>query len=128
LSGFLLACLALGLVVVTGIIWFRSAYAVTLPTNRIAYVIAMGTGAVLAVFALADNPGLVGGTFAVLAALLGCFFLFTVAISEQKGGAGNLVIGSPMPAFSARDHLGNPFDSSTLDGRPVLLKFFRGHW
>ena len=72
--------------------------------------------------------GLVGGIFATLSILLGGFFVFTWSISKQTGGGGKFQPGLPLLAFSAPDHNGNAFDSSTLDGRPVLLKFFRGHW
>jgi hypothetical protein len=127
-SSLVSASLAFVLVFITGFIWFRQAFAVSLPNNRAIYLLCMTAGVALGVYALTNNPGLLGGAFAVLASLLGTAFLFTWAISAQKGGPGRLIIGSPLIHFSAPDHLGNTFDSTTLDGGPILLKFFRGHW
>jgi len=127
-NGLYLSILAFAVVFVTGFRWFRLAYAVALPENRAGFVGSMAVGVGLGIAGLTLGSGLAGGIFATLAILLGGLFVFTWLISAQKGGSGNLQIGSPLLAFSAPDHLGNNFDSSTLDGRPILLKFFRGHW
>ena len=128
MNGLYLSILAFAIVVITGVRWFRLAYAVSLPENRTGFVASMLIGSGLAISSLFMGAGLAGGVLAALSILLGAFFLFTVSISEQKGGSGELQPGSPLPAFSAPDHQGNTFDSSSLDGRPILLKFFRGHW
>jgi cytochrome oxidase Cu insertion factor (SCO1/SenC/PrrC family) len=123
-----LSVLGFAIVFATGFRWFRLVYAVALPKNRIGFLASMAIGICFAVAGLWQGAGLVGGIFATLSILLGGFFVFTWSISKQIGGSGKFQPGLPLLAFSAPDHSGNTFDSSTLDGRPVLLKFFRGHW
>ena len=119
---------ALAMEVGAGVVWFRRAFAVALPENRAAFVAVWALGAALGIAALLRGAGWVGGVPATLAVLAGAFFLFTVAISAQKGGSGALQVGTPVPDFSALDDEGNRFELSSLAGRPLLLKFFRGHW
>ena len=119
---------AFALVLGTGTLWFRRALRVRLPENRSRFVAAMAISAALGVFALAGSPGWIGGVPAALAVLLGGFFLITVSISAQKGGAGAFQLGAPVPAIAAPDENGEPFQLSSLTGGPLLLKFFRGHW
>ena len=128
MSGLTLSIVAFALVSATGFLWFRRAFAVALPENRTGFVICMIVGLCLGIAGLVQGAGLAGGILSTLAILLGGMFVFTWLISAQKGGSGTLQIGSPLISFSAPDHLGNSFDSNTLDGRPILLKFFRGHW
>jgi cytochrome oxidase Cu insertion factor (SCO1/SenC/PrrC family) len=119
---------ALALVGGAGVAWFRRAFAVALPENRAAFVAVWALGAALGIAALLLGAGWVGGIPAALAILAGSFFLFTVAISAQKGGSGAFQVGAPVPDFGAPDDAGDPFELSSLAGRPLLLKFFRGHW
>ena len=123
-----LGILAFAVILGTGYLWFRAAMAVRLPENRIYYVAAWLTGIALAVAALAGSPGWLGGVAASLALLAGGFVIFTVAISRQSVANGAVGPGDTMPAFTAQDDTGARFDSTTLAGKPVLLKFFRGHW
>jgi len=127
-NGLYLSIMGFAIVFATGFRWFRLASAVALPENRLGFVASMAAGVCLAIAGLVQGAGLAGGILSTLAILLGSLFVFTWAISKQKGGSGAFQPGSPLLAFSAPDHLGNTFDSSTLDGRPILLKFFRGHW
>lgn len=128
MSGFHLSVLAFLLVFATGFRWFQLVYAVALPKNRLGFLLSMLLGAGLALVALVQGAGVVGSVLASLAIFLGCFFVFTWSISAQKGGPGTLQIGSKLQNFSAKDHSGNIFESTSLAGRPILLKFFRGHW
>jgi hypothetical protein len=128
MNGLYLSLLAIGVVFATGFLWFRLAFAVALPENRAGFVSSMALGVSLGVSGLVLGSGLLNGTLAVLSLLLGGFFIFTFLISAQKGGSGALQIGSPLLTFSTTDQQGDTFDSSSLEGRPVLLKFFRGHW
>lgn len=128
MNGLFLSILAFAIVLATGFRWFRLAYAVSLPENRFGFVASTLIGVGLAIAGLILGAGLAGAVLSTLSILLGGFFLFTVSISEQKGGSGKLQPGSSLLSFSTPDHLGNTFDSSALDGRPILLKFFRGHW
>ena len=128
MSGLYISILAFAIVFATGFRWFQLVYAVALPKNRGGFVASMLVGVGCAIAALLQSPGTAGVIFSSLAILLGSFFVFTWTISAQKGGSGALQLGAPLLRFSAPDHQGNLFDSSTLDGRPILLKFFRGHW
>jgi hypothetical protein len=128
LSGLYLGILAFAIVFATGFRWFQLVYAVALPKNRGGFVASMLVGMGCAVAALLQSPDPAGVTLSGLAIVLGGFFVFTWVISAQKGGSGALQPGAPLLRFSAPDHRGNMFDSSALDGRPILLKFFRGHW
>ncbi len=126
--GTALAIAAFAGVLGTGIVWFRRARAVNLPENRTGFVVAMAAGAALGIAALVSGVGWLAGVAAVLAVLGGGFLLFSVAISAQRGGAGKFQLGAPVPDFRAPDENGEPFRLSSLAGRPLLLKFFRGHW
>ena len=128
MSGLHLALIAFALVVATGFRWFQLAFAVALPKNRSIFLIGMILGAGLGIAALIEGAGVMGAILAGLSIFLGCFFVFTFLISAQKGGSGQLQPGSELIAFTAPDHRGIAFDSATLAGRPILLKFFRGHW
>jgi hypothetical protein len=128
MSGLYLSLLAFALTFATIFRWFQLVRAVSLPKNRGIFLACMIVGVCLAVAGLMQEPGMIGVVSANLALLLGIFFLFTFSISTQKGGSGNLKIGSKLLSFAAPDHLGNNFESATLEGQPVLLKFFRGHW
>ncbi len=119
---------ALGVIIISGIIWFRAALAVRIPADRSVFVAAWALGVAMAVAALLNQPGWLGGTGAVMAMLAGLFFLFTVLISRQVLAREAVSVGQVMPEFSAPDDSGNLFHSGELAGKPALIKFFRGHW
>ena len=123
-----LAILALLLVVGTGVLWFRRIQGVQIPEDRTPFVLAWLGGAGLGVASLSLGEGVLAGIVAVLAILLGCFGCLTVAISRQRVDAGVIAVGRTLPPFQATDEHGESFDSAELAGKPVLLKFFRGHW
>jgi peroxiredoxin len=56
------------------------------------------------------------------------FFLFSIAIGDQKLADDAIQVGATIPAFTATDEHGHTFDSQSLAGHPVLIKFFRAHW
>lgn len=116
------------IIVGSGAIWFRAALAVQLPENRGLYIFAWIFGSLLALAGLVGASSWLGGLTGGSGLLLGAFLLLTVAISRQKVAADAISVGKHMPAFSAQDEHGEIFDSATLDGQTVLLKFFRGHW
>jgi hypothetical protein len=128
MSGTFLGFVSFGLVLGAGIVWMRRMQAVRIPRNRGAFVVAMAAGALLGVAALARGVGWIGGVPAGFAAFTGSFFLVLFAISRQKGGSGRFQPGAPLPEFSAPDDRGETFAVSSDSGRPLLLKFFRGHW
>ncbi|MBW2280913.1 MAG: hypothetical protein JRG82_09215 [Deltaproteobacteria bacterium] len=124
----ILGLAALGVIVAAGIFWVRALQRVEIPANRGAFVAAAVLAAILGVLALASGPGWLGGIAGGLAVLVSAFFLFTIAIGDQKLPADAIQVGATIPAFTATDEHGQTFDSQSLAGHPVLIKFFRAHW
>jgi len=109
-------------------LWIRALGRVEIPKNRGGFVAACVVAGVLGVTALAGEPGWLGGIPAGLAVFSSMFFLLTVAIGGQKVGEDAIHVGATIPTFAAPDEHGQIFDSESLAGHPVLIKFFRGHW
>jgi uncharacterized membrane protein YhaH (DUF805 family) len=127
-TGLLAALAALALTLGTGALWFRRMHAVALPSDRTPFVLAMALAATLGVGALVHGAGWLGGAIAVVAIVPASVFVLLVAISAQKGSPGAFRLGEPLPDFTAQDDTGQPFRLSSQSGKPLLLKFFRGHW
>ena len=108
-------------------LWFSQARAVDIPENRVLFVGAWLGAAALGLAALV-KAGWIGRIAALPAIGVGLFLPFTVSISEQILPPGAIQVGDTMPAFSAPDDRGEVFDSALLQGKPVLIKFFRAHW
>jgi len=109
-------------------LWIRALKRVEIPSNRGGFVAAWLVAAGLGVAALLAEPGWLGGIPAGLAVFASSFFLLTVAIGRQKVADGAIQVGAAIPDFTATDEHGETFDSRSLAGHPVLIKFFRGHW
>jgi len=108
--------------------WIGALKRVEIPENRSGFVAMWALAAGLGVAALLGEPGWRGGGPATLGLLGSCFVLFTVAIGTQRVGEDAIQVGDPIPAFTATDEHGELFDSASLAGQPVLIKFFRAHW
>jgi hypothetical protein len=108
--------------------WIGRLKRVEIPTNRGGFVATWVIAAGLGIAALAGEPGWLGGIPASLTLLATTFFLFTVAVGGQKVGEDASEVGATIPAFTAPDEYGETFESQSLAGHPVLIKFFRGHW
>ena len=128
MNGVALGILSLILIAGSGVLWFRGIGRVEIPKNRGGFVAAWIGGVVLALATMMSEPGLLGGIPASLALVGGLFFLMTFVISPQKVSDDAIKVGAMLPVFKALDQHGDVFDSAVLDGQPVLLKFFRGHW
>ena len=128
MTGTVLAFVAFLLVAGSLALWFRAMNQVRLPRTRAGLVACWLGGALLGVVALVQGAGWLGALPAGLAILAGCFFSFTVAISRQQVAAEAIAVGDSLPDWSAPDEHGGRFERSQLQGQPVLLKFFRGHW
>ena len=50
------------------------------------------------------------------------------SLAIQSSQAPAVAVGQPILEFTAPDENGDIFDSASLHGKPILLKFFRGHW
>jgi len=108
--------------------WIRAIKNVAVPTNRTAYFIALVIAAGLGIAAFATGTGWIGGISSGLAIFVALFFFFTHFIGPQRAEATAIKVGDALPAFTAVDEQGQTFDTSSLAGHPVLIKFFRGHW
>ncbi len=127
-TGTKLALLALVMAVASTAFWFYLAAQVALPENRIGFVVLFVGAAVLGITAFFKGAGWGGRGAAVVAIIVGSFLTFTIAISRQEVADQGIVVGATMPQFTAPLDTGELFDSSSLDGRLVLIKFFRAHW
>jgi hypothetical protein len=108
--------------------WIGRLKRVEIPTNRGGFVATWVVAGGLGVAALAGEPGWLGGIPAGFAVFASAFFLLTVAVGGQKVAGDAIQVGATIPPFAATDEHGQTFDSATLAGHPVLIKFFRGHW
>ncbi len=64
-----------------------------------------------------------------IAILIGVFLPFTIYVSPQTlDTARSIKVGDTIPHFTAVDGRGETFDSASLHGHLVLIKFFRAHW
>ena len=124
----ILGWLALATIAVSFGLWGRAIRKVSIPENRSPFVIAWLGGATLGLLALTGGADLIGRIPAWIALGTGLILCFTILIGTQKVGPDAIRTGDTMPAFTAVDENGEPFDSHSLSGNFVLIKFYRGHW
>lgn len=128
-SGTKLGIASLVLALGTAVLWFYMTRETGLPDNRTPFVIAFLAAAVLGVAAYIKGTSLLGGLPPVVGILVGLFLPFTVYISPQTLEEGAAIkVGDTIPPFTATDSNGETFDSASLSGHLVLIKFFRAHW
>ena len=126
--GTILGIAALLLAGATAVYWFSLARQVSLPEDRSAFVVTWLFAASLGVTAFFKRPGILGGIPATLSIIIGLFLPFSIYVSPQTLGDGIIKVGDPLPHFSAPTDKGEIFDSESLSGHLVLIKFFRAHW
>ncbi len=98
------------------------------PRRPVLFQAAHAAGAVLAVLALVNGPT-AGAMLAAVAALLGAgLFLFSSLTSSLPRKQPAVNVGDRYLDFTAKDWEGRDFRLSSLEGRPFILKFYRGHW
>lgn len=119
---------SLAVLAISAWLWLRAIERVEIPENRGLFISAWLVAALLGFVALMGEPGWLGGVPAGLGLFASAFFLATVVVGAQKVAPGVVQVGDPIPAFTALDEHGETFDSASLAGHPVLIKFFRGHW
>lgn len=132
---------ALGLAVVAFVVvlggWLH--YLSLIPKERVpkdpaADKAAMGLGALLAVaacgVALASAEGPVVATWVIAGLSVGFvgFFLWLLKIAKLPTAPATVSVGDVLPAFTAFDTAGAPYDAAALKGRRALVKLFRGSW
>jgi hypothetical protein len=127
-TGTKLGISALALAVATFLTWGYHIRQVDIPENRTLFVVVFLVAVALGVSAYIKRTGLLGGVAAAVAIFIGLLLPFTIAISPQEASANVIKVGDSMPHFTAPDDKGNVFDSKSLHGHLVLIKFFRAHW
>jgi hypothetical protein len=128
MSGIAVGIVALLLVAGSFALWGLQIKRVQIPRNRGGFVACWAGGAALGVFALTQDPGWFGGIPAAIAAGAGIFFSVLVIVSPQRVGDNAVKVGESLRSFAVPDENGDEFSIASVAGRPVLLKFFRGHW
>lgn len=110
-------------------LWMRALRQVAIPNDRTPYIASWVVGGTLGLIALAISESgdltRIPAWFAISTATI---FLFTVAISKQRLGDKAIRVGDRIPRFSATDEYGQRFDSQSVQGSLLLIKFFRAHW
>ncbi len=119
---------ALALAVGTAVAWFRTNSALGIPEDRTVFVLGFLLAAALGVGAFLRGTKWYGGIAALVGIGLGVFLPYTMYISPQQLGPDAIRVGDSIPAFTAVDEFGKAFDSESLQGHLVLIKFFRAHW
>jgi cytochrome oxidase Cu insertion factor (SCO1/SenC/PrrC family) len=127
-TGTMLGFLALGVAVACAALWIYQMRQVDIPENRTAFVVVFLAAVALGVAAFVKGARWVGGVPAVGAIFIGSLLTFTIAISRQEVAPNAIKVGDTIPHFNAVDDSGEVFDSDSLRGHPVLIKFFRAHW
>ena len=128
MTGIVLGVLALLLVGGAMALWAQRIKRVQIPTDRRGFVACWAGGAALGIFALTEGAGWIGGIPAGIAAVAGTVFSALVYISPQKVADHAVQVGESLRDFTALDENGDDFSIAGFAGKPVLLKFFRGHW
>ena len=126
--GTFLGFLALGLALATTVVWFRQVRLVAIPENRAVFLALWLLAVGLGIATFVKRTRWFGGIAALAAIVVGAFLPFTVAISGQEVAPNSIRVGESIPRFTALDDRGERFDSTSLAGQLVLIKFFRAHW
>lgn len=126
--GTILGFVGLAIVLLTLMLWNRQIQQVAIPENRTLFVAGFVAAALVGASAFVKRTRWFGAIPALIAIVMGSFLTFTVAISRQEVATTGIQVGQTIPLFTGVDRHGEPFDSASLAGKPVLMKFFRGHW
>ncbi len=115
------------LLIVTGTMtrWFWRAWSVNVPKTPYLFQGLSVLALVLGIVPLYQGTG---DPFAPWAVGLAVLFLYLTSTGAQKIDGTTVDVGDALPAFTALDENGDLFDSASLAGSGLLLKFFRGHW
>jgi hypothetical protein len=120
---------SLTLAILTTALWFYLTRQVALPDDRSGFVLAWMFSASLGIFALIKGTSLIGRVPPALAIIVSSFLTFTIYISPQKVDVVSVIkVGDIIPQFRALDDREAIFESKSLNGHLVLIKFFRAHW
>jgi len=128
MNGIVLGGVALLLLIGSMAVWFQRIKSVQIPEDRSGFVAIWLVAAGLGIYALTLEPGWLGGVPASFSVFGGLLFFALFFISPQKVAEDVIRIGERLRDFTALDEDGNEFAIASTAGKPVLLKFFRGHW
>jgi cytochrome oxidase Cu insertion factor (SCO1/SenC/PrrC family) len=128
MNGFILPAAAAGTAVVGIAIWLRMIARVELGQKRWVVNALFASSLALGTFALAQSPSTPGFVLAATTVAFSALYFVLLSFSGQSKQAPAVAVGSRIPDFTALDHTGEPFSLSSLKGKPILMKFFRGHW
>ncbi len=126
--GTALGLIALMVAILTVILWFRQVNLVALPQDRTWFVIAFAIAMLFGGAAFICKTRWFGAVPAIAGFLIALFMVGTIYISPQQVAENPIKVGDTIPAFVALTDTGERFNSSSLSGKPALIKFFRGHW
>ena len=133
-TAILTATIGFVIVLVSIILYFRTIPRGTVPREIGGFATKLVVGVALS--ALGLYLGLTGegsaGVLTYVPAVFGIFFggFILWVLPQRKTPLGDIKVaeGDKLPAFTAATSQGALFDSSELDGKRILLKFFRGGW
>ena len=109
--------------------WFHLTGQVALPSDRTGFALVFLLCAVLGVLAFIKRTSWLGAVPPVFAIVVGLFFPATMLLSEQVISPDAAIeVGDRIPRFTSIDDAGVEFDSRSLNGHLLLIKFFRAHW
>ena len=121
--------LSLALALSGAVTWAYLTRQVDLPENRALFIIVFIAALATAIASVVvKGRSWTGGLAAVPAIFVSLLLVFTIAISEQVTTEKAITVGETIPHFTAFDGDDQPFDSNSLQGHLVLIKFFRAHW
>ena len=123
-----LGLIALAVALLSAAVWAYQIWRVSVPLNPVLLVAAFLCAAALGIAALSKGTTWLGGITATTAIVIGLLLPFSMIVSPQKAGDDVIQVGDRIPAFTGVDDSGAAFDSESLKGRALLIKFFRAHW
>jgi hypothetical protein len=117
----------IALVMVLGTLsrWFYRAWQVNVPNTPYLFQALAVISLVLGMISVYIDAGSTAAGWAIGLSVL---FLYLTSTGAQRVDDAMVAVGDTLPSFTAPDDNGNVFDSTSLAGSRVLLKFFRGHW
>ena len=128
MNGFIFPAAAAGTAVVGIAVWLRMIAHVELGQKRWVVNALFASSLALGAFALAQSPSTPGFVLAGTTVAFSALYFVLLSFSGQSNQVPAVAVGSRIPDFTALDHNGQPFSLSSLNGKPILMKFFRGHW
>ncbi|MBL4820121.1 MAG: hypothetical protein JKY98_03885 [Gammaproteobacteria bacterium] len=127
-SAIIFAASAVLLWVLATVIWFKRIRQVAIPDNRLPFLLGWFGAALFGLLSFfSSGAGWISGIFGTIAIIAGIAMLVLYVLRKQGAGE-TIAVGDQIPVFCAQDAESNPFDSISMAGSPILLKFFRGHW